>query len=536
MANNPGNHTSNTSNKNSRGRLRLFYSDWGLYFRNTALVSAGIRNGTGVLCYRNCILTALLHQPLFVNWLMLHLLNHGSDRSEDSEKCFVCLLGRLVDEYWTPYPSIQLEAILSRLWEECSQFWDTHSTNQQDCIEFLTRLISQIDNSTYTGDIQHIFQNVFKYRSTCQTCQHTKYSEKDHSWVLGASPPEQRLGSLEDCIQEYMKPEEIAGYHCGNCDSNSTLHREMFIKDAPEVLVIQITRLKVSESGESSKVTAEVQFAEDLDLTERLLPQARSSGDTLRYQLTSVIVHRGATIKEGHYMSYVKGPRGTWTCLNDDFSCEADINVILGYQDDNNVPYVLIYNRLPLFRGSHGAINDDPATAGNYPIAGRIGRPLQANANETLSNERGISKRIITPGQPQTQQGEKATVEVDDSTNDLIEVLRSSNTGLFGSPDSIFRWEVQPAKVDIEITMGGKVFRGAVQGLFESGQKRPRPDDSGETGATQEGSVNPTPSPLRGNNGGKKQCLPATKNGASPKVTSQLVPRPSTMRGHIPGG
>lgn len=235
-------------------------------------------------------------------------------------------------------------------------------------------------------------------------------------------------------------------------------------------------------------------------------------------------------------MSYVKGPRGTWTFLNDDFSCETDINVILGYQDDNNVPYVLIYNRLPLFRGSHGAINDDPATAGNYPIAGRIERSLQANANKTPSNERVISKRIITPGQPQAQQGEEATVEASDDSTDLLEVLRSSNTGLFGSPDSIFRWEVQPAKVNIEITMGGKVFRGAVQGLFESGQKRPRPDDSRETGATQEDSVNLTPPPLRGNNGGKKQCLPATKNGASPKVTGQFAPRPSTRREHIPGG
>ncbi|EGD90261.1 hypothetical protein H112_02733 [Trichophyton rubrum D6] len=510
MANNTDNHSSNTSNENSRGRLRLFYSDWGLYFRNTALVSAGIRNGTGVLCYRNCILTALLHQPLFVNWLMLHLLNHGSGRSEDREQCFVCLLGRLVDEYWTPNPSIKLEVNLSRLWEECSQFWDTHSTDQQDCIEFLTRLISQIDNSTCTGDIQHIFQNVFKYQSTCQTCQHTKCSENDHSWVLGASPPEQRLGSLEDCIQEYMKPEEIVGYHCANCDCNSTLHREMFIKDAPEVLVIQITRFKVSESGESSKVTAEVQFAEDLDLTERLLPQARSVGETLRYQLTSVIVHRGATIKEGHYMSYVKGPRGNWTCLNDDFSCEADINVILGYQDDNNVPYVLIYNRLPLFRGSHGAINDDPTTAGNYSIAGRIERSLQANASETPSNERGVSKRISTPGQPQTQQGEEATVEVGDGSTDLIEISRNLNTS---SPDSIFRWEVQPAKVDIEITMGGRVFRGAVQGLFESGQKRPRPDDWKEAGATQEDSANLTPSPLMDDNGEKKQCLRQRRTG-----------------------
>ncbi|DAA79479.1 TPA_exp: putative Ubiquitin-specific protease [Trichophyton benhamiae CBS 112371] len=442
MANSPSSHSANTSNENSRGRLRLFYSDWGLYFRNPALVSGGIRNGT--------------------------------DHSEDCEKCFVCLLGRLVDEYWAPNPSLQLEVILCRLWKECSKFWDTRSTDQQDCIEFLTRLISQIDNSTDTGDIQHIFQNVFKYRSTCQTCQYTKYSEKDHSWVLGASPPEQRLGSLEDCIQEYMKPEEIAGYHCDNCDSNSTLHREMFIKDAPEVLVIQITRFKVSESGESSKVTAEVQFAEDLDLTERLLPQAREFGDSLRYQLTSVIVHRGATIKEGHYMSYVKGPRGTWTCLNDEFSCETDINVIL--------------------RGSPGAINNGPAIAGSYSLAGRIEPYLPAHANETPSDERGVSKHIITPGQPQTQQGEEATMEIGDGSTDLIEVLRSSNTGPSGSPDSIFRWEVQPAKVDIEITMGGRVFRGAVQGLFESGQKRPRPDDLREAGAMQEGSVN---SPLR---------------------------------------
>ncbi|EFR03361.1 ubiquitin carboxyl-terminal hydrolase DUB-1 [Nannizzia gypsea CBS 118893] len=463
-------NSSQSSNENDRGRLRLFYSDWAPFFRNAALVSRGLSNETGVLCYRNCILTTLLHQPLFVNWLMLHVRQKGPWHPPRGG-CFACFLAQLVDEYWSSIASDSLDLFLPHFWAGCSQFWDTNSTDQQDCIEFLTSFISKIDSSAHTGDIQHIFQTIFRYRSTCQTCQHTKYSESDHSWVLGASPLEQEPGSLENCIQEYMKAEDIADYHCGNCNNKSTLHREMFIKDAPEVLIVQVTRFKVPDSGESSKVTAEVQFTEDLDLTDRLTPQARESGESLRYQLTSVIVHRGATIKGGHYMSYVKTPTGTWACLNDEFSCEAKIDAILGFQDDNNVPYVLIYNRLPLLTGSQGRNNIGPDATGNYLIAEGVESSPQADAEKTPSTEHGVQIRI-SPGQPQTQQSEKSASEAGDGLTSLFEGSIGSTKGSLGSPSSSVRWEGQPAEVTVQVTMGDMIITGAVKGMLERRPKR----------------------------------------------------------------
>ncbi|KAM5466714.1 putative ubiquitinyl hydrolase 1 [Microsporum ferrugineum] len=450
-----------------RGRLEVFYSNWANYFTARPLTSRGFRNKKDVLCYRNCVLTALLHQPLFVNWLLLHIQEKGD--SSQNEECLACLLGHLVDEYWSSGSSESLEEFLLDFWDACSQFWDTRSEDQQDCVEFLTKLISQISN-VYTGDIQHIFQSVFKYRSTCQNCQNTKYSERDHSWVLGASPLKKQRGSIEDCIQEYMKPEEISGYHCGNCNTKSTLHRHMFIRDAPEVLMVQVTRFKISESGKSSKVKTKVGFAEDLDLTQQLIPRAGRSGETLRYQLTSVIVHLGTTIREGHYISYVKGPRGSWTCLDDESSNVVNINHVLNCHDSTTVPYVLVYNRRPLFTGPLGESNILPDAAGPYSIAEGVGPSPPAKVEEMASSMHETSAHI-TIQNPQAQQCEEAalgTPGVSDGLSYLFEDPDSPSDGS-SSPSLGARWEGQPAEIAVQVTMGDMVLTGVLKGILHKG-------------------------------------------------------------------
>lgn len=59
----------------------------------------GMANITGVLCYRNSLLQAILHSPKLINWL---LLNHHADDcvEEDTDNCVACALRELAITYW----------------------------------------------------------------------------------------------------------------------------------------------------------------------------------------------------------------------------------------------------------------------------------------------------------------------------------------------------------------------------------------------------------------------------------------------------
>ncbi|KAF3483563.1 ubiquitin carboxyl-terminal hydrolase [Arthroderma uncinatum] len=346
-----------------------------------------------------------------------------------------------------------------------------------------------------------MFQSVLKYRSTCQNCQHTKYSEKDHSWVLSAPPLEGKLGSIEDCIREYMKPEIIPGYKCDNCKTESTLYRQMFIRDAPEVLVVQITRFKVSETGESSRLTTRVTFAEDLDLTPRLIPRAGRSGETLSYQLSSVVVHRGTTIKEGHYISYVKGPNGAWASLDDEFSEHVDISAVLNCHEDMVVPYVLIYNRKPLFTATRGGQNTVASDTGTHSII-EIGFSPPGEVEEISSSTiPGVSAHI-TPDLPQEQQNGESAPAAPEASDGLSDLFDGSQRSSAGPPDPSLgaRWEGQPAEIAVQVIMGDIVLTGVLKGILQRSKRLGLGSVQGG-GAKPTGIVKSSRSPLRAHHG-----------------------------------
>ncbi|KAK2873431.1 hypothetical protein FQN49_002372, partial [Arthroderma sp. PD_2] len=419
--------------------------------------------------------------------------------------CLACYLGNFVNQYWSSSSARNLDGRLNIVWSACARFWPINSPDQQDCIEFFTDMISYISNSSSTQDIRHMFQSVLRYRSTCQNCKHTKYSDSDHSWVIGAPPLEKKLGSIEDCIQEYMKPEVISGYKCGHCETESTLYRHMFIQDAPEVLVVQIARFKVSQTGESSRLTTKVAFSENLDLTQRLIPRAGRSGETLKYNLTSVIVHRGTCIKAGHYISYVKGPTGLWTRLDDESSEPVDIDDVLDCHEDMEVPYVLIYNRQPLFIGAQGGPDIIAGDAGIHTIidVGSSSPPVEV---EGIPSTIPGGSAHITPERPQAPRNEDsapAPVGTDDGLSELFDGSDSSSDDSTG-PGFGARWEGQPAEIAVQVTMGDMILTGVLKGILQKGSKRTESGSVRGPGAKPTGIVKPGRSPLRADQGRKR--------------------------------
>lgn len=58
----------------------------------------GLRNLTGVLCYRHSLFQALIHSPVIVNWLATHV--RGMSCVEpDQEQCVPCAIKALALAY-----------------------------------------------------------------------------------------------------------------------------------------------------------------------------------------------------------------------------------------------------------------------------------------------------------------------------------------------------------------------------------------------------------------------------------------------------
>ena len=151
-----------------------------------------------------------------------------------------------------------------------------------------------------------MFQSVIKYRIICQHCKKAKDSARDNCFSIVANPLKTtRAQSITQGIENDMQDDSVDGWLCNNCVKNVTATRRGLIRDAPEILLLQINRFRPLVSGRIAKISAKVSFEEDLDLTPHLETHQKVAGETLHYQLVAVIVHCGATTKAGHYKSYV---------------------------------------------------------------------------------------------------------------------------------------------------------------------------------------------------------------------------------------
>jgi ubiquitin carboxyl-terminal hydrolase 36/42 len=159
-----------------------------------------------------------------------------------------------------------------------------------------------------------MFQRVIKYRIVCQDCKKAKDSARDNCFVTVGNPSNTRgAQAVTRGIEDNMQDDSVDGWHCDNCDKNVMATRRGLIRDGPEILLLQINRFLHHESGGIGKMGTKVLFGEDLDLTSLLETHQIRAGETLHYQLVTVIVHCDATTKAGHYTSYVKGLAGTWS-------------------------------------------------------------------------------------------------------------------------------------------------------------------------------------------------------------------------------
>jgi hypothetical protein len=238
---------------------------------------------------------------------------------------------------------------------------------QQDAHEFLRSMLSsleeianlQFENSLNTNSITEIFGGTMQSQIECSKCN---IKSQKNELFLDVSLPIKKNDSVWRILKAYTTRERvIADKKCDTCQSVGTSSKRLTVLKPPSVLVIHLKRFKYNRSGVegAEKICDFVPFELELDLTQFL---SNSSSKSPTYNLCGVLVHRGDSSNEGHYISFVKHSNGSWGCADDSKISSVTVMTVKAQQ-----AYILFYTSdqsttspgpthisAPFFEKSHG--------------------------------------------------------------------------------------------------------------------------------------------------------------------------------------
>mmetsp|Transcript_4816 Transcript_4816/g.6724 ORF Transcript_4816/g.6724 Transcript_4816/m.6724 type:complete len:348 (+) Transcript_4816:1-1044(+) len=224
---------------------------------------------------------------------------------------------------------LQLQLLFARMQYGCTTFVDTtdfaasidlKTSLQQDPQEFFKLFTSLLeehpsannqekftDNSSVRNLIKTEFQGQYQYVTRCKVCNKTsnnpcQFYELELS-IKGNS-------DLEECLQDYVKVEQLVGddqYYCDNCQTKQDAERKIEINSLPKVLNLQLLRFVYDKSlGKKKKSRARVSFPYTLDMGPYVTLGQNPEGNTAVYELSAVLIHKGVSAYGGHYIAHVR--------------------------------------------------------------------------------------------------------------------------------------------------------------------------------------------------------------------------------------
>jgi hypothetical protein len=338
-----------------------------------------------------------------------------------------------------------------------------------------------------------MFYVVTQDRHTCRKCGRIDDRETVVDTHIRANiikPLKRDDPTIEQCIANYLECGVATGRKCETCDEQATWDSHTTIRDAPEVLLVQLNRaVQNPKTLQMVRDPRRISFQEELDLTRHLDIHAQNSGEALQYKLNAVVLHKGHSVHTGHYKCYTVGPKGIWSCLDDMSHTPAQISNLRGALTSHQggfAPYLLVYTRQPLIR--------EP----EIPKAKRTEVSMtDVNLSAIMEVDEGPSQDPQDPHDSSNSTSELILPPPDhpDDIGSFFEIRGRAEEGGFSTdarlgansglePQEVWpgsfqkRWEGQQAKIKVELIMPDTVLTAYLKGVLKKTRRDPTPAPS----------------------------------------------------------
>jgi len=182
--------------------------------------------------------------------------------------------------------------------------------------------------------ITTLFTGLEYSETICDNCNNVSSIYQPFTSLLLAIPSYNC--SLEQCLQDFSAEETLdCEYNCSNCNTITSIKKNMYIWEPPEILIIYLKRF----DNFGRKITSDI----DIPLTSLNLDQCYSkyNSNDFTYDLVCVSTHKGSSMGYGHYKSYCKNQlNNMWYSYDDDTVIHIPDDDIKDHLTDS---YILFY-------------------------------------------------------------------------------------------------------------------------------------------------------------------------------------------------
>ena len=284
----------------------------------------------GQTCYFNCIVQCLFHCPLF---------REAIENVPHSARSIPVLreIQRLFTRMARPTSSTHLSP--SRCFSAAMKISQCknagmNKNRQEDARGFFLMLVEHLRQKIKR--LSKLFEGELLSSVGCQRCSYSRVINVPFKYLALSFPADsndqysygiQRTHDIEDLLDGYVRP-ELVTYRCDHCGVQGIAEKKLDILRTPQILVLGLKRFDGLR-----KINDFVAFPSELGL------KYANAGDEehQRYQITGVVVHEGASITAGHYLSYVYS-EGIWLEINDSSVREVSWEIV-----KNMRVYLLFY-------------------------------------------------------------------------------------------------------------------------------------------------------------------------------------------------
>ncbi|KAJ9483725.1 hypothetical protein VN97_g9681 [Penicillium thymicola] len=303
----------------------------------------------------------ILHMPVFYNWLIWYKDHHAPKghlcllgSSEDGPSaCPVCQLAEIAQGYWAGKTVTESwMPTFKALTHSLLQGWKPAGVDsEQDPAEYFDVLYAAIKKSTkpmMKEDVEDMLEVelIMVVRCDGENPCKPKYISRQQRFMMislsgeeGDTLPEKP--TLSDVIENHFGHEDDFD-ECADCGGSKTARDQ--IGSFPEILLVQLNRTSVT--GE--KIDTHVYLTEELNIETRFMDERWSNErKVVQYRLTSIVLHHGGDVTQGHYSIGVKGKGDEWSQANDIQILDWDPEGPEGNPNHLDTGYLFTYRRLP---------------------------------------------------------------------------------------------------------------------------------------------------------------------------------------------